>query len=329
MTLLLFLAVAPFLALKVLLRRLVRGRRRPTWSALLEVLIELLSWLLRRTAGRLASGRLAFITPRLRERLATATERRPATLAGLRAEWISPAGQRPRRLVLYLHGGAWVTCSIDTHRDLMCRLALAAEARVVGIDYRLAPQHPFPAGLDDCVAAWRALVAAGEDPRSMVLAGDSAGGNLAAATLLTLRDAGEPLPAGAVLISPAVELGGARPLVRPGDVVDYLAPLAEQQAALLQVYVGGGPGSARHPLVSPLHARLEGLPPLLLQAGDAEVLYEQIVAFHQKARAAGVAAELDVGKDMVHVWHMFAAFEPEARRAIARAGEFIRQRTPG
>lgn len=131
-----------------------------------------------------------------------------------------------------------------------------------------------------------------------------------------------------MLISPAVELGGARPLVRPDGVVDYLAPLAEQEAALLRVYVGSGPGSAQHPLVSPLHARLEGLPPLLLQAGDAEVLHEQIVAFHQKARAAGVAAELDVGKDMVHVWHMLAAFEPEARRAIARAGAFIRERTP-
>ena len=155
------------------------------------------------------------------------TSLRPTTLAGRDAEWLVPHGQGPKRCILYLHGGAFVTGSIGTHRRLMANLARAADARVVGLDYRLAPQHRFPAGLDDCVAAYQALLDAGEDPKHLAIAGDSAGGGLTASTLLALKQRGLPLPAAAWLLSPAVDLGADEFKPHHDSKWDYLAPLLD------------------------------------------------------------------------------------------------------
>ncbi len=322
-----FLLVLPFLVLKVALRRLFHGPRRPTWSFTFEAANEVVRWLIERLVGQfLKHGRGELPTPRLRGSMVTRTARTAGTLAGLRAEWITPAGRSPKRLVLYLHGGGWVSGSIDTHRELMCRLALAADARVVGIDYRLAPEHPFPAGHDDCVAAYRALLAAGEDPRQLVVAGDSAGGGLTMSTLLVVRASGEPLPAAAVLLSPAVDLGlfgGAAP---DNAEHDYLAFLANGADGLLP-FILGKAGRVEDPLVSPARAELGGLPPMLVLAGEVELLRDQIVAFAEKARAAGVPVELLVGQDMVHVWPAFAGIEPRAKEAVRRIGAFIAEAT--
>jgi acetyl esterase/lipase len=216
----------------------------------------------------------------------------------------------------------YVIGSINTHRDLASRLSLAAAARVLLIDYRLAPEHPFPAAVDDATAAYRWLLSSGADPSHMVIAGDSAGGGLTVATLVALRDAGTPLPAAGVCLSPWVDLecsgesmttkAAADPMVRR----DGLMKMAEW-------YLAGQP--PRTPLAAPLYADLSGLPPLLIQVGTAEVLLDDSTRLAERARKAGVTVTLEPWEDMIHVWQAFAALLPEGRQAIDRIGEFITQ----
>ncbi len=241
------------------------------------------------------------------------------------AEWVIAPGADAERIVLYLHGGGYVIGSPATHRGLAGRLSAAAAARVLLIDYRLAPEHPFPAAVDDATAAYRWLLASGVSPARLVIAGDSAGGGLTVATLVALRDAGEPLPAAGICLSPWVDLEGTGDSMTTKAAVDPLV----QRDLLLQMarwYLAGT--DPRTPLAAPLHADLRGLPPLLVHVGTAEVLFDDASRLAAKARAAGVEVTLEPWEDMIHVWHLFAPLLPEGQQAIERLGAFIRQRIP-
>lgn len=248
----------------------------------------------------------------------------PVSADGVPAEWVVAPGADPGRALLYLHGGAYVIGSIATHRDLAARLSRAAGARVLIIDYRLAPEHPHPAAVEDATRALRWLVARGLDPRRIAIAGDSAGGGLAVATLVALRDAGDPLPGAGVCLSPWTDLACDLPSMRARESLDPMVR-PEGLREMAAMYLGGLP--ARTPLASPLHADLRGLPPLLVQVGTAEVLLDDATTLAERARAAGVQVDLEVWDDMIHVWQAFAAILPEARDAIEHIGAFVRART--
>ena len=241
----------------------------------------------------------------------------------LRGEWIERSGEPAigaRPTVLYLHGGGYYFCSPRTHRSIVFGLATRANAPVFSLDYRLAPEHRFPAALDDATAAYRYLIAEGTAPESIVIAGDSAGGGLALATLVALRDAGDPLPAGAVLFSPWTDLAATGASIVDNDGADpmFSGPAIAKAA---KVYLGDMP--ATHPYASPVYADLRGLPPLIMMAGSTEVLLDESRRVAANARAAGVDCELEVWKKMPHVWPIFAPFIPEANRALDRAAAFV------
>ena len=240
------------------------------------------------------------------------------------AEWLSPPGARADAAVLYLHGGGYVIGSPRSHRHLAATIGAAATARVLLPDYRLAPEHPCPAAVDDAVAAYRWLLDRDLAPARIVIAGDSAGGGLTVATLLALRDAGVPLPAAGVCISPWVDLtcGGGSYATRAA--VDPIVT-REGVADMASAYLAGK--DPKTPLASPLFADLHGLPPLLIHVGDAEVLLDDAVQLAERARKAGVDATLEVSDKMIHVWHWFFPMLDEGQAAIDRIGDFVRART--
>ncbi|CAN7187036.1 MULTISPECIES: alpha/beta hydrolase [Paraburkholderia] len=246
----------------------------------------------------------------------------------LRGEWIERAGGKPapsaEPTVLYCHGGGYYFCSPLTHRSLVFGLATRANSPVFSLDYRLAPEHPFPAALDDATAAYRKIIADGVPPESIVIAGDSAGGGLALATLIALRDAGDPMPAGGLLFSPWTDLAAASASIRTNDSRDPMfCGAAIERAA--KVYLGDTP--ATHPYASPVYAELHGLPPLFIMAGSTEVLLDDSRRVADNARAAGVDCEFEVWKKMPHVWPLFTPFMPEANRALDGAAAFVRRVT--
>ena len=245
-------------------------------------------------------------------------------IGGVPGEWVEAPNVRQDRALLYLHGGGYVSGSPASHRGLTGELSRAARMRVLAVDYRLAPEHPFPAGLDDAVAAYRWLLAQGLTPAQIVIGGDSAGGGLTVATLLSLRERGLPQPAAAVCLSPWVDLETAGETMRTHAHLDpMLQPIGFP--ILARHYIGEA-GDPRHPLVSPIHADLSGLAPLLVQVGTREVLLDDARRLVERTVAAGGRAELEVWDHMVHVFQIFG-FLPEARRAVARLGAFIRQHT--
>jgi epsilon-lactone hydrolase len=245
------------------------------------------------------------------------------TLGGVPTLTSHVPGDAAGRALLYLHGGAYVIGSPQDYRSLTGELGRAAGARVFVPDYRLAPEHPFPAAVDDAMAAYRALLASGASPASIVVAGDSAGGGLALAMLIAARDAGLPMPAGALVVSPWVDLAcvGATMTSKacedPSLRRDGLLSMAKH-------YLQSAP--ANHPLASPLHANLEGLPPLLIQVGSAEILLDDAIRLAGVAAAAGVPLRLEVWPDMPHVWHFFQFALREGREAIQQAGAWLRGR---
>ncbi|MGC5167827.1 alpha/beta hydrolase [Luteimicrobium sp. DT211] len=242
-------------------------------------------------------------------------------LAGVPASWVVPPGVADDRVLLFVHGGGFTLGSIDSYAELVARLAGATGARAVVPEYRLVPEHPFPAGLDDVRAAWGAVRASGVPASSVVVAGDSAGGNLVPALLVALRDAGEDLPAAAYLMSPFVDLtcSGTSMTERedrdPLFTLDFMRRTATGYA---------GNTDLTDPLVSPLFAPLHGLPPLLVQVGSEEVLYSDAERLVDAARAAGVDATLEVGEGMLHDYQAIAD-APEAVAATDRAGAFLRR----
>ena len=240
------------------------------------------------------------------------------------AEWLAAPGARDDDAILYLHGGGYVIGSPRSHRHLAAAIGTSARTRVLLLDYRLAPEHPFPAAVDDAVAAYRWLLDRNIAPARIVIAGDSAGGGLAVATLLALRDANVPLPAAGVCISPWVDLTCSCGSYATRADVDPIVkrPGIDMMAA---AYLGGQ--DAKTPLASPLFADLRGLPPLLIHVGDDEVLLDDSVQLAQQARKAGVDATLDVWPKMVHVWHWFFPMLDEGHAAIDRIGAFVQART--
>lgn len=250
----------------------------------------------------------------------------PASLGGTPGEWTAPETLGSDRVILYAHGGGYNIGSAMTHRCLTGRLALAADARLFSMDYRLAPEHQCPAPVEDAVAAYRGLLADGVRPERIVLAGDSAGGGLVLAALVALRDAGEPMPAACVGISPMTDLAKTGESMKTRVDLDPLVTpeLSNRNAAR---YLGPD-GDPYNPLGSPLYADLKGLPPLLILVGTWEILHDDSTRFAEKARAAGVEVQLEVWEEMVHIWPYYAQFFPEAREAIGLMGRFIRARTP-
>lgn len=240
---------------------------------------------------------------------------------GVEAEWIAAPGARADRLYLYFHGGGFQLGSIATHRALMTRLSAASGARALGVGYRRAPEHRFPAPVDDALAAWEWVLAQGFAPEQVALAGDSAGGGLALSMLVALRDRGLPLPACAAVMSPWTDMEATGETYETRAAAD---PIHQRPMilALARAYLGRD-GNPRDPLASPLLADLRGLPPLLVQAGDRETVLDDARAFADKAREADVEVELDVREDMIHVFQLFAAELDEGREAIGRIGAFL------
>src|SRR2546426_1389065 len=236
------------------------------------------------------------------------------------AEWLRPPRVRSDTVVLYLHGGGYVIGSPRSHRHLAAAIARAARARALVLDYRLAPEHPFPAALEDAVAAYRWLLAQGQAPASLVVAGDSAGGGLTVATLVALRELGVPLPAAGVCISPWGDLtcstpsyatnAAADPIVRPAIVGE-----------MARAYLAGA--DPKTPLASPRFADLSGLPPLLIHVGRDEVLLDDATGLAEGLKVAGVAARLEIVPRMVHVWHWFLPMLDEAQTAVDEIGAFV------
>ena len=243
---------------------------------------------------------------------------------GVPAEWISAPESQDGRVVLYLHGGGYLFGSARTHRVMLAHLARAAKSRVLALDYRLAPEIPFPAPVEDSVSAYRWLLSQGIAPEKMVIGGDSAGGGLTVAALVALRHVGEPMPAAGVCISPWADMEATGQSYTTNAEADPSVS-KENILKIAEVYMDGKDPKA--PLASPIHADLTGLPPLLLQVGGIEVLLDDSTMLKSRAKEAGVPVEMEVWDDMPHVWHHFAPILPEARKAIARIGEFVLQHT--
>ncbi len=244
-------------------------------------------------------------------------------------EWLLAPGADPDRRLLYIHGGGWTAGGLDSHRPLSARLSAATGCAVLAVAYRLAPEHPYPAGLDDCLLCYGWLRENGPTgaglARSVFVAGDSAGGNLTLALLLALKQRGLMLPNAAVPISPATDFlatGDSYRTRADRDPILTMGPDGMRQVA--DVYLQGN-AKPEDPLVSPLYGDFAGLPPLLFHVGDAEVLLDDSTQTAEKARAAGVDVTLRVYPDMPHVWHVFAPYLPEATQAIEEIGRFVRK----
>jgi monoterpene epsilon-lactone hydrolase len=244
------------------------------------------------------------------------------TVGNIPAEWLRPVGTTDNRVVLYLHGGAYTMGSCTTHRALASRIAIASETSVLQPEYRLAPEYPFPAALQDGMAVYRWLIDYGISPQKMVVAGDSAGGGLALALTVLLRDKDVPLPAAIACLSPWADLELTGESLTTRAKVDPICSLEESKFHATH-YVGKN--DPRAPLISPIYADLNGLPPTLIQVGDREILLSDAIRLIERARKDGVDAELEVWDGMWHVWHLLARYVPEGQQAVDKIGAFIRK----
>lgn len=245
-------------------------------------------------------------------------------IGGIHAIVATPSAVTPDRHLLYIHGGAYVVGSPRSHIAMVADLAKRASATATVIEYRLAPEHVYPAAIDDCLAAYRALIC-DVDPATITIAGDSAGGGAALSTLVALRDAGDPLPGATYLMSPWTDLtGSGESLVTRAAFDPIIDPTKIAQAG--RVYAGATP--LDDPGVSPLFADLGGLPPMLIQTGMDEVLLSDSIRLADRAREAGVDVTLDLADAMWHVYQSFSRLMPEARDALVRAAVFMRSRIP-
>jgi epsilon-lactone hydrolase len=243
---------------------------------------------------------------------------------GVPAEWVMAPGCDTGRAILYLHGGGYAIGSLNTHRRLAYDISAASAAKVLLIDYRLAPEHPFPAAVDDAAAAWRWLLQQGFAANRLAIAGDSAGGGLTIATLINLRDQKLGLPACAVAISPWVDLEGLGTSITTRSAQD---PMVQKDGLLwmAKMYLNGK--DPKTPLAAPLHADLKSLPPVLVQVGTAETLLDDGIRIAEKMHAAGVDARLAIWPNMLHVFPLFAPILSEGRDGCIEIGNFIRAKT--
>lgn len=244
-------------------------------------------------------------------------------IAGIDCDWLEPRGCYQAPLLYYLHGGAYVMGSSRTHRRLVAHLARAAGVRALLPNYRLAPEHPYPAGIDDACAVYRELLRRGEDPARICIGGDSAGGGLTMATLLTLRDAGDALPAATVLLSPWLDLSASGESMRTRAGVEPLFK-AEHMPHAADFYCN--PEARREPRISPVFADVNGLPPTCIQVGDHEILLSDSTRIADLFSAAGIPVHLQIWPDMWHVFQFFHGFMPEATHAVKELGAFVKSR---
>lgn len=244
-----------------------------------------------------------------------------ASIEGIPVEWSLAPGSDSSRVLLFFHGGGYCSGSIASHRGMVVEAGRAAGARTLAVGYRLAPEHPFPAALEDARAAYAFLLEQGIAPHKIALGWDSAGGGLSLALMTALRDSNRPLPGCAWLVSPWVDLEmTGESLLTKADADPLIQkPYLEELAA---AYLGGS--DPANPLVSPLHADLSGLPPLLVQVGSAETLLDDAVRISSRAGAADVPVTLEIWPHMIHAWHLWAAMLEDGRRALKSAGSFIR-----
>ena len=291
-----------------------------------NVLLRKIVSILERQRAEDEGGSLADLRVRMAERSAKlglpADVRRERVMAGgVPAQTFVAPGSVADRVILYLHGGGYVMGSTETHAFLMQNLSRASGATVVGLDYRLAPEHPFPAAVDDACAAYRWLLE--RHPSSRVaVAGDSAGGGLTLALLFVLRDASAPLPAAAACLSPWTDLAATGESVRARAKNDPMVS-AENLTRRAAAYLGGQ--DARSPLASPLHGDFGGLPPLMILVGGREILYDDAIRVAEKASRAGVSVSLIDEPELFHVWPAFAPVLPEGQSAVEKIGRFLRE----
>lgn len=312
---------------RAVVRRLLTGPTVPGWGWSMELSRAVLASTIDRAISRVDSGaafdRMTPAMPMPRS-LRDDFEVGPAICGGIAGEWI-----RSRRhdaagpVLLYLHGGGYVMGSPAMERPFICSIARASGGgHVFSADYRLAPEHRYPAAVDDAVASYLGMLEGGVHPRTLFVVGDSAGGGLAMALLVSLRDAGCALPAGAVLFSPWVDLSNSAPSFVTNADSDYLPHLAGRAAV---EYLGAA--DPFEPTASPLYADLTGLPPLLILAGGREMILDDATRLADRARRQGVDVRVEVEPDMFHVWPVVVPKHPASRRAIELAGGFIRSRT--
>jgi monoterpene epsilon-lactone hydrolase len=253
------------------------------------------------------------------------TETTTIDAGGVGAHRVVTPASRPDRHVLYLHGGAYRAGSPSTYRHFTWRIASAAQARVLIIDYRLAPEHPFPAALEDALSSYRWLLAEGADPGRLTVMGDSAGGGLALALLLKLRDSGLPLPAAAIALSPWTDLALTGPSLGLNAKFDVLVNVEDTVLFAADYLAGADP---REPYASPLYGDSTGLPPTLIQVSSDEILRDDAVRMVESMQRAHCRAELQTWPRMPHVWHLLAPVLPEGREAIAEIGKFLQRTLP-
>lgn len=250
------------------------------------------------------------------------TQWTPLDAGGVPGLLAAVAQSRSERCVLYFHGGGYGIGTAALYRDFLWRIAAAARAQVLYFDYRLAPEHPFPAALDDAVAVYRWL-ATRFDRNHVTFAGDSAGGGLLFAALLRLRDEGVALPCAAAALSPWTDLALAGASMRANAAADPMLD-PDNLPQLVRNYCAGA--DPRNPYISPIYGDPAGLPPALIHVGSDEILRDDAVRMGDKMRAVGGAAEVEIWENMPHVWHLYARIVPEGRRAVARIGEFLQAR---
>ncbi|MFX1568616.1 MAG: alpha/beta hydrolase [Promethearchaeota archaeon] len=236
--------------------------------------------------------------------------------------WIESPNCNQNNVIFYLHGGGYITGSIDTNKDLVARIARVSESRVLFIEYRLAPEFPFPAALEDAISAYEWLINTEHiSPNNIIFFGESAGGGLALSTLIKIKELSLQLPAAAILLSPWVDLDFTGDSIKNNAKIDPFITF-DTMLFYARLYIGNN--NPRDPNISPLYADLKDLPPLLIHVGSAELLLDDSRRLAEKAKISGVDVELEIWKDMTHVFHAFAGLIPEGQRAINKIGVFIR-----
>jgi acetyl esterase/lipase len=243
---------------------------------------------------------------------------------GVPCQMLTPPGADADRVIVYVHGGGYVFGSLVSHGGAVGEVARAGKCCALQVDYRLAPEHPYPAAVEDACTAYRYLVANGTAPEKITIMGDSAGGGLTIAAIVALRDAGDTGPGAAVCLSPWVDLEGTGESVKSRADRDPLVD-PEMLHGIAATYLGGQ--DPKSPTASPIHANLSGLPPVLIQVGEREILYSDSEALATKAKIAGADVTFEEWPEMIHVWHLFYPMLTEARDAIKRCGEFIQEKT--